>query len=109
MAEVHHGKVGECTGLTYLWHPFRRHKGSGLDGRQAGLGQPLNQLNLGLERDHLLLVLQAVAGANLDNLNAVVEGGGGLLLLAGGVGGCGKGPCQASRGGFTESMAGNGS
>lgn len=56
-------------------------KRTSFDSRHARLGQPLNQLNLGLERDRRLLVLQAVTRADLDQLDPVV---GSLLLVAGG-------------------------
>ena len=67
------------TPTAYLGHPFGGNKGAALDGGEAGPGEPLDQLDLGGEGDGLLLVLQAVAGPDLDDPHGVV--GTPLLLL----------------------------
>jgi len=74
-------------GWTDLGHPFWRDEGAGLDARQPRLGQALNQVQLDGQRDGLFFILQAVAGADLDDLDVTVvawldwggafEGGGG--------------------------------
>ena len=64
---------------THLRYPFGRDESAALDGGDARPGQPLNQLDLGGEGDDLLLVLKAVAGADLDYPHGIV--GAPLLLL----------------------------
>lgn len=78
----------------YLRNPFWRNKGAGLDGLEPCFCQPLNQLDLGWQRNGCLLVLQPITWAHLDDLHAVVKclllll----LLLLAGGIRGGRQGP-----------------
>ena len=65
---------GEGRG-TNLRHPFRRDKRPGLNGGQPRLGQALNEVELGSQRDRLLLVLEAIAGPDLDELDVAVRRG----------------------------------
>ena len=53
--------------VAHLRHPLRRHEGGGLDLAQPGVGQAVDQFQLGGQRHHLLLVLQAVARPHLDD------------------------------------------
>ncbi len=57
--------------IGYLRDPLRRHEGSRLDRFQAGLPQPGDQLHLGRGGDTIGLVLQAVAGTDLDDLDRI--------------------------------------
>ena len=54
-------------GVAHLRHPAGRHEGGRLDGLEPGRAEAGDQLDLGLGADDLLLVLQAVAGAHLDD------------------------------------------
>ena len=63
------GRVGE------LGDPPRVHEAGRLDDRQAGGEQALDELGLGLDRDDALLVLQAVAGADLVDGDALGQPG----------------------------------
>lgn len=62
-------------GRAHLWHPLWRDERSGFDCPQASTCQTLNQLDLGLEGDGHLLILQAIARSDLDELDAVVKRG----------------------------------
>ena len=53
-------------GIGHLRHPFRADEAGDLDVRQAGLLQPLHQLDLVGGGHRLRLVLQAVARTDLD-------------------------------------------
>ena len=55
-------------GIGQLGHPLRVHEGGGLDDRQAGLDQTVDELGLRADRYDALLVLQAVAGTDLAHV-----------------------------------------
>jgi len=61
---LHHGRV-----VAHLRHPLRRDERRCLDDAQAGIGQPLDQFDLGRGRNDQLLVLQPVARADLDDFD----------------------------------------
>lgn len=88
-------------GWTHLGHPFWRDEGAGLDARQPRLGQALNQVQLDGQRDGLVLILQAVAGADLDNLDVVVAA---WLGWGGAIGGRGGGRGKASGGAGDDAL-----
>ena len=63
---------------TCLRDPFRRDKGACLDGLEPRLGESFKEFYFGPEGDRLLLVLQAIAGPDLDDADVVgaTRGGG---------------------------------
>ncbi|MCY1523787.1 hypothetical protein D9M68_586940 [compost metagenome] len=54
----------------HLWHPFGRYERCGLDIREAGGAEPVDQFHLDVGRHEFLFVLQAIAGRHLDDLYA---------------------------------------
>ncbi len=66
-ARHHVGAVG------HLGHPPGRHERRGLHVDEAGVGQAVHQLHLGLGGHRRLLVLQAVARADLDYFHKMRE------------------------------------
>lgn len=76
---------------THLRHPFGAYEGAGFDGPETGLCESLYEVDLGGQRYGLLLVLEAVAGPNLDDLDAIVE------RLLGATVGCGREPSEVPR------------
>jgi hypothetical protein len=57
--------------VRHLGHPFRRDEACCLDGRQTGIGQPVDQTDLDLGGHRRLLVLQSVARADFDHGDAL--------------------------------------
>src|SRR5690606_25784706 len=66
-AGEHLGCVGQ------LRHPFGADEAGGLDAAQAGGREPVDQLDLVGSGNELLLVLQAIARADLDDADEVVH------------------------------------
>jgi len=61
--------------LTYLRYPFWRNERSRLNGRNTRPREALNQFDFGGERDNRLLVLQAIARSDFDELHPVAASG----------------------------------
>jgi len=53
----------------YLRDPLWGNKAGGLHHRQASIREAVDKLDLGLCGDDGLFILEAVSGANLDNLD----------------------------------------
>ena len=65
----------QLLGVGELRHPPRRDEAGELDGAQAGVEQAADELGLDLDGDDDGLVLQAVAGADLVDLDALGQAG----------------------------------
>ena len=63
----------QLAGVGELRHPLRVHEAGRLDDGQPGSEQALDELGLRLDRDDAVLVLQAVAGADLVDRDALGE------------------------------------
>ena len=60
--------------ISHLRNPSWRYEGAGFDHGQAGIGQPVDQLDLYSRRDDNLLVLKPVARTDFDNFDPVRQG-----------------------------------
>ena len=76
----HLGAVG------HLRHPLGRDEGGGLDHRQAALGEPVDERDLGRGGDLGGLVLKPVPGPHLDHLDPIGHGRGRPTPPPGGAG-----------------------
>jgi hypothetical protein len=67
---------------SHLRHPLWAHEAAGLDAPQAEAGEAVDELGLDGNVDNPLLVLEAVARADLNDLDHIAPRGGGSMLGA---------------------------